>query len=193
MKMGQIRRVAAFVALTACGCNEPPDIVPVTPPGAQIPKVSPDAEAAQAQGETAPPSNKPASREKKAQNIKPALATAKGEIKTTAGGVKYETLKQGTGPELKPGQTAEIHYEGKLADGKIFDSSRSNIPSEPFVVTIGTGAVIKGWDEAIPGMKVGEVRKLTIPPQMAYGAKGAPPKIPPMSTLIFEVELVRIK
>jgi FKBP-type peptidyl-prolyl cis-trans isomerase len=126
-------------------------------------------------------------------DFKPALPTAKGEIKTTVGGVKYETLKEGTGPELKSGQTAEIHYEGKLEDGKVFDSSRSHSPPNPLQVLIGAGKVIQGWDQAIPGMRVGEVRRLTIPQQMAYGKLGKKPDIPPFSTLIFEVELVVIK
>ena len=99
--------------------------------------------------------------------------------------MKYETLKEGTGPELKSGQTAVVKYEGKLENGEVFDHSSHEFP-------IGTGGVIKGWDEAIPGMKVGEVRKLTIPPEMGYG-KLTKPNIPANSTLIFEVELVGIK
>ncbi len=107
--------------------------------------------------------------------------------------MKYETLKEGTGPELKPGQKAEIHYEGKLENGDGLRFKSLGTPPTPFDVTIGSGEVIKGWDEAIPGMKVGEVRKLTIPPAMGYGKHGIRPKIPPNATLIFEVELVGIK
>ena len=119
------------------------------------------------------------------------MPTAKGETKTTDGGVRYETLKPGTGAELKSGQTAKIHYEGKLQDGEIFDSSRTK---NPFEVTFGANQVIRGWEEGIPGMKVGEVRKLIIPPPMAYGKMGSGAgKIPPNSTLTFEVELIGIK
>jgi FKBP-type peptidyl-prolyl cis-trans isomerase len=125
--------------------------------------------------------------------MKLAPSTAKGETKTTAGGVKYETLKEGTGPELKPGQKAALHYVGKLEDGKEFDSSRTKQPPTPFEVSIGVSPLIKGWEEGIPGMKVGEVRKLTIPPEMGYGKRGHGSASPGFATLIFEVELVEIK
>jgi FKBP-type peptidyl-prolyl cis-trans isomerase len=146
-------------------------------------------------GETAPTSNRGGGDEAKAKkqaSTKPAPPTAKGETKTTEGGVKYETLKEGTGPELKLGQKAAFHYVGKLSSGDVFDSSRSAAPPKPFDVTLGEGQVISGWEEGLPGMKVGEIRKLTIPPEMGYG-KMAKPKIPPNSTLVFEVELVEIK
>ena len=107
----------------------------------------------------------------------PALPTAKGETKTTPSGVKYETLKEGTGPEAKAGQKIRIHYTGTLENGKMFDSSRDR--GQPFPITIGTGQVIKGWDEAVPGMKVGERRRLTIPSQAAYGVQGQPPRSRP--------------
>jgi FKBP-type peptidyl-prolyl cis-trans isomerase len=192
MKMGHIRIAAALVGLALGGCTDPTDLVPVTPPGAYIPKVSPDTEAAQAIGEAAPSANKPVSDEAKLAAMKPAPPTAKGETLTTTGSVKYETLKAGTGPELKPGQKAAIHYVGKLEDGTEFDSTRSKQPPAPFEVSIGVSSLIKGWEEGIPGMKVGEVRKLTIPPEMGYGKMGKG-KIPAFSTLIFEVELVEIK
>jgi FKBP-type peptidyl-prolyl cis-trans isomerase len=199
MKIGHIRIVGALVGLVLGGCGEPSDLVPVTPPGAFIPKVSPDADAAQALGEAAPSASasasaaKPASDDAKLAAIKLAPATAKGETKTTAGGVKYETLKEGTGPELKPGQRAAIQYVGKLEDGKEFDSTRSKRPPDPFEVSIGVAPLIKGWEEGIPGMKVGEIRKLTIPSEMGYGEKGRGAKIPGNATLIFEVELVEIR
>jgi FKBP-type peptidyl-prolyl cis-trans isomerase FkpA len=119
----------------------------------------------------------------------PALSTAKGQTKTTKGGVKYETLKEGTGAELKAGQKAVLHYVGKLDNGEVFDSTRKN--NEPAKFRIGVDPLIEGWVEAIPGMKVGETRKLVIPPALAYGASGKPP-IPPNATLTFEVELVDI-
>jgi FKBP-type peptidyl-prolyl cis-trans isomerase len=193
MKIGYLSIGGALIGLALCGCEEPPDIQPLSPPGAYVPKVSPDADAAQAQGETAPTAPTPAAEQTKVVSTKSAPPTAKGETKTTDGGVKYETLKEGTGPELKPGQRAAIHYVGKLENGEVFDSSQTKTPPTPFDVTISTGKVIQGWDEAIPGMKVGELRKLTIPPAKGYGKMGFGSKIPPNSTLIFEVELIGIK
>ena len=199
MKIGHMRITGALVGLALGGCGDPTDLVPVTPPGAYIPKVSPDPDPAQALGEAAPTANRPTSTQVKqtpqiASPTAPPTAspTSKGDTKTTAGGVTYEILKEGTGPELKSGQRAVMSYEGKLENGTIFDTTRSSQPPSPRTFTIGVGNLIKGWDEAIPGMKVGEVRKLTIPPEMGYG-KMARGKIPPSATLIFEVELVGIE
>ena len=122
--------------------------------------------------------------------VPPALPTAKGETKTTPSGVIYETLVEGTGPTAQAGQVIKIHYTGTLEDGKKFDSSRDK--GQPYMTSIGTSNVIKGWDEAVPGMKVGERRKLTIPPQAGYGALGMKPDIPPNATLLFDVELMEI-
>jgi FKBP-type peptidyl-prolyl cis-trans isomerase FkpA len=184
-----------LVGLAFYGCDEPSDIVPIAPPGAYIPKTSPDAEPAQAVGETAPTavptSAKTDSPQAKMAHFKPALPGSMGVIQNTEGGVKYETLKEGSGPELKPGQKAVIHYEGKLENGTVFDSTRPSKEPRPF--TFGSNSVIQGWEEAIPGMKVGEIRKLTIPPEKAYGKSGRPPTIPANATLIFEVELVDIQ
>ncbi len=193
MKIKHIRIAGALIGIALCGCGDPTYIVPVAPPGAYVPQTSPDAEAAQALGEAAPTATKSGSEDAKLAAMKLAPPTAKGETKTTAGGVKYETLKQGTGPELKPGQKAAIHYVGTLEDGKEFDSTRSKEPPKPYEVSIGVSPLIKGWEEGIPGMKVGEVRKLTIPPEMGYGKMGFGSTIPPFAKLIFEVELVEIK
>ena len=95
----------------------------------------------------------------------------------------------GSGPEAKKGDTVKVHYTGTLLNGKQFDSSRGK---EPFQVTIGAGQVIKGWDEGLPGMKVGMKRKLTIPWAMAYGENGSGPSIPPKAALRFDVELMEI-
>jgi FKBP-type peptidyl-prolyl cis-trans isomerase len=100
------------------------------------------------------------------------------------------TLTPGTGAMAKAGDRVSVHYVGTLTDGTKFDSSRDR--NQPFQFVLGQGQVIKGWDEGVAGMKVGEKRKLTIPPAMAYGAQGRPPKIPPNSTLVFEVELLAI-
>jgi len=102
-----------------------------------------------------------------------------------------EILKPGDGQEAKAGDNVTVHYVGTLTDGKKFDSSRDRGQGFPF--QLGAGRVIKGWDQGVAGMKIGEIRKLTIPPHLAYGDKGFPGAIPPNSTLIFEVELLAIK
>src|SRR5262249_30389695 len=163
----------------------------VTPPGAPLPKVSPDAEPAAAKGEMPTAVGLESTTTAKAENFEPAPPTAKGQTKTTKRGVTYETLKEGTGPELKYGQKGRFLYEGKLENGTVFDSTKETGQPREFVVGDG---VIAGWQEGLPGMKVGETRKLTIPPVLAYGPKGRPNnKIPPDATLIFQVELVGIK
>ncbi|HEY7424709.1 MAG TPA: FKBP-type peptidyl-prolyl cis-trans isomerase [Gemmataceae bacterium] len=104
--------------------------------------------------------------------------------------LKYEDLKEGTGDEAKKGDTVEVHYTGWLTDGKKFDSSVDR--KQPFSFKLGARMVIRGWDEGVAGMKVGGKRKLTIPSELGYGAAGRGP-IPPNATLIFEVELLKIK
>jgi hypothetical protein len=97
----------------------------------------------------------------------------------------------GTGREAKSGDTVSVHYVGTLTNGSEFDSSRGR--NMPFTFRLGQGQVIKGWDDGVAGMKVGGKRKLVIPPSMGYGERGAPPKIPGNSTLVFEVELLEVK
>ena len=104
--------------------------------------------------------------------------------------MKIEDLKVGTGAEAKSGQTVHVHYVGTLTNGSKFDSSRDR--KETFDFRLGAGQVIEGWDKGVVGMKVGGLRKLTIPPEMGYGKMGYPPVIPGNSTLIFEVELVKV-
>lgn len=108
-----------------------------------------------------------------------------------AEGVKIEVLKEGTGPQPAKGQTVVVHYEGMLEDGKKFDSSLDR--GKPFEFTVGVGQVIPGWDQALQKMKVGEKAKITIPSEYGYGARGAGGVIPPNATLIFDVELLKIK
>ncbi len=105
--------------------------------------------------------------------------------------LKIEDIKEGKGKEVETGDTVTVHYTGWLLDGKKFDSSHDR--DQPFEVKIGIGYVIKGWDMGIPGMKVGGMRKLTIPHQMGYGKYGAGPDIPGFATLIFEIELLKIE
>jgi len=114
------------------------------------------------------------------------------KVVTTKSGLKYEDLKEGTGTEAKAGNTVEVHYTGWLKDGKKFDSSLDR--KKPFSFPLGAGRVIKGWDEGVAGMKVGGKRKLTIPPELGYGARGTPDgAIPPNAELTFEVELLGVK
>lgn len=96
----------------------------------------------------------------------------------------------GTGAEAKTGNTVTVNYVGQLTDGSVFDASANH--GQPFSFTLGSGQVIKGWDQGIIGMKEGGKRKLVIPPDLAYGAGGAGDVIPPNATLIFQVEMVKV-
>lgn len=109
---------------------------------------------------------------------------------TTASGLQYGILKKGKGARAKIGDTVSVHYTGWLTDGTKFDSSVDR--GQPFQFTVGAGQVIKGWDEGVAGMKVGEKRKLVIPSELGYGPAGAGGVIPPNATLVFEVELLGI-
>jgi len=108
-----------------------------------------------------------------------------------ASGFKIEDIEVGTGQEVVSGNTVIMHYTGWLLDGTKFDSSRDR--KEPFETIIGVGHVIKGWDMGVCGIKVGGIRKLTIPPIFGYGSSGAGNIIPPDATLVFEVELLKIQ
>ena len=104
--------------------------------------------------------------------------------------LQIEVLKQGDGAEAKSGQTVTVHYVGTFPEGGKFDSSRDR--GEGFTFKLGAGQVIRGWDQGVAGMKVGEQRKLTVPPNLAYGERGFPGAIPPNATLVFDVELLSV-
>jgi FKBP-type peptidyl-prolyl cis-trans isomerase len=107
------------------------------------------------------------------------------------GGLKIEDLTVGTGPSPQPGQNAVVLYTGTLENGTVFDKSTDR--ARPYSFVFGTGSVIKGWDKGLEGMKVGGKRRLTIPPDLAYGEKGFSSRVPPNATLIFEIELLGVK
>jgi FKBP-type peptidyl-prolyl cis-trans isomerase FkpA len=109
---------------------------------------------------------------------------------TTASGLVIDELELGSGDTAEKGRMVSVHYTGWLTDGRKFDSSKDR--NDPFVFPLGAGHVIRGWDEGVQGMQVGGKRKLTIPPELGYGARGAGGVIPPNATLLFEVELLKV-
>jgi FKBP-type peptidyl-prolyl cis-trans isomerase FkpA len=117
-----------------------------------------------------------------------------GKMKTTTSGLQYEDTVEGTGATAAAGNHVSVHYTGWLyvdgVAGKKFDSSKDR--GEPFQFPLGGGRVIRGWDEGVAGMKVGGSRKLVIPPELGYGARGAGGVIPPNATLLFEVDLLGV-
>jgi len=108
-----------------------------------------------------------------------------------AGNLQVEDMVVGTGAEAIKGKLVSVHYTGWLTDGKKFDSSKDR--GQPFQFPLGRGHVIQGWDQGVEGMKVGGKRKLTIPPELGYGAQGAGRAIPANATLVFEVELLGVR
>jgi FKBP-type peptidyl-prolyl cis-trans isomerase len=168
--------LTSSVLITSAGCSkltEPPKPEPVQ---GEIPTTT----AAEAKPAETKPTAAPTPTPSPAQP--PPDPNAKLEIKD---------LVTGKGAEAKAGDTVKVHYVGTLKDGEEFDASKKH-GNEPFTFELGKGRVIKGWDEGVAGMKVGGKRKLTIPPHLGYGARGAGPKIPPNSTLVFDVELVEV-
>ena len=109
----------------------------------------------------------------------------------TSSGLTIEDLVVGDGDTAAAGQRVSVHYTGWTTDGKKFDSSKDR--GQAFIFSLGRGEVIRGWDEGVAGMKVGGKRKLTIPPELGYGSRGAGKVIPPNATLLFEVELLAVR
>lgn len=127
----------------------------------------------------------------KPDNTSPTKVEGKG--KSMLGGLQYWDIKEGTGPAAKNGQKVTVQYTGWLTNGKKFDSSWDR-GGQPFTVQpLGDAQVIKGWNEGLVGMKVGGKRQLRIPPELAYGDRGAGNVIPPNATLIFDIDVVSIQ
>jgi FKBP-type peptidyl-prolyl cis-trans isomerase len=136
-----------------------------------------------------PAGDKPADKPAAAAGDKPAAkpAAEAGKTTTTASGLKIAVVQEAKNPGAMSGDIVWVHYTGKLLSGEQFDAS---VGGQPFKFTLGGGQVIKGWDEGIVGMKVGEKRQLTIPADLGYGERGSPPKIPGGATLVFDVEMI---
>jgi FKBP-type peptidyl-prolyl cis-trans isomerase FkpA len=124
-------------------------------------------------------------------SIDPKLGVDLTKMTKTPSGLQYQDVKVGTGAEAAAGHEATVHYTGWLTSGKKFDSSRDH--GSPFAFRLGRRQVIAGWDEGVAGMKVGGTRRLVLTPALGYGARGAPPDIPPNAVLVFEVELLGVK
>jgi len=161
-----------------------------------------------AQSTAQPATSQPATDSAQAQQMKDAMAALEaaknppaatpgkhGDTVTTASGLQYIDLKKGTGAMPTKGQTITVNYTGKLVNGTTFDSNVDPAFKHvsPFSTAIGVGRVIKGWDEGMLTMKVGGKRRLICPPGLAYGPQGRPPTIPANSTLIFDVELLKVQ
>jgi FKBP-type peptidyl-prolyl cis-trans isomerase FkpA len=182
----------ALTALVALGCSQPeskPETAAATE--SSTPTEAPDAAKASEESKTVdgkpvagPPSPPPGS----GTGLGPEVAKLGAKAVKTKSGLQYEDLVVGSGSEAKDGKTVKVHYTGWLTDGTKFDSSLDR--GEPFELSL-PGQVIKGWNEGIPGMKVGGKRKLLIPPDLGYGASETGP-IPANSTLVFEVELLQV-
>jgi hypothetical protein len=168
--------VTALLALAACNRVPEPDPAPKKDPAPASSTTTAANPNATLPGTIVPP---------------PPGMTAMPMPPAGAGTLEKTDLKVGTGAEAKTGDTVKVHYTGTLTDGTKFDSSLDR--NEPFEFTLGKHMVIDGWDQGVPGMKVGGKRKLVIPGDMAYGPMGHPPKIPPNATLVFEIELLDVK
>ena len=123
--------------------------------------------------------------------VQEALVAEEPQSVTATNGLQTEDVVVGSGQPARAGTTLVVHYTGWLVDGTKFDSSLDR--GTPFVFVLGQGRVIKGWDEGLDSMRVGGKRKLTIPPELGYGDRGAGGVIPPGATLVFEVELLEVR
>jgi FKBP-type peptidyl-prolyl cis-trans isomerase FkpA len=156
-------------------------------------KGTPEGAGGQAPDATTPPPavNATATPAPAAPQATPTTATPGGKVHKLPSGLQYEDLVVGDGKMADPGLTAVVHYTGWLTDGTKFDSSLDR--NQPFKFALGQHQVIDGWDQGVRGMRVGGKRKLTIPPDLGYGARGAGGVIPPNATLVFEVQLLDVQ
>lgn len=187
--------LCAVVGLGA-GCREPNMPLPAAPMGVNSRVEIPTGAEPAVIGEAAAASS--------SSGYTPALAQTKVDLVTeparpekpahdevtTSSGLKYQILVDGTGAEAKAGQKVYVHYTGTFENGEKFDSSRDR--NKPLDFVLGSGQVIRGWDEGVAGMKVGERRLLKIPSDLAYGPTGKPP-IPPNTPLVFDVSLLGVE
>ena len=186
MNLKYLLPVFLLIILPACGGAASTGTAPTeNPPVSESSPVS----------EAAPPTDTPVVNEQPAVEtpVAPSIEElfAGEDVQSTASGLKYIMLEEGTGEAPNSGQLVQVHYVGTLPDGTEFDNSR--VRGEPIVFPLGKGQVIPGWDEGIALLKVGGKARLIIPPELAYGERGAGGVIPPNATLIFEVELVGIQ
>ncbi len=189
----------SIFALLAGGCNNPEPAADASPVVAASPVTDASSSASPAGGTAGKPSGTgkvagppmPPPGPKAPGDFDKTPFKGNGKVVKTASSLQYEDMTVGKGATAIAGKQCVMHYTGTLANGTKFDSSRDR--GQPFDFTLGTGGVIKGWDEGVAGMKVGGRRKLTIPYQLGYGEEGKPPVIPPKATLIFDVELMDVR
>ncbi len=165
------------MALAACGCQRAQEPAPT---GTEIAPTREPAE--QAAGAPAAGGRDPV------QAARELGTPTENPVVTSSSGLRFIDVKVGEGEAAKAGDSVSVHYTGWLVDGAKFDSSKDR--GRALAFPLGVGRVIRGWDEGVAGMKPGGTRKLIIPPNLAYGSRGAPPKIPPNATLVFEVDLL---
>jgi peptidylprolyl isomerase len=182
------------IALPACGGAAAPEVASTTEAEVAAETTS-EAEMAE-EAVVAPETDEevdlvPATEEAAAQPAAPQLEVSEEDLETTASGLQYAIVEEGSGESPEPGDVVSVHYTGTLTDGTTFDSSYQR--GEPIKFPVGIGQVIPGWDEGISLLDEGDKARFVIPPELAYGEQGAGGVIPPNATLIFDVELVSVE